>query len=79
MTSEISNAQKRVIQSCGFSFSGNNESNEYGHIANLTNQLKNVLFDIRTMALSYQNEHSVSNLKKKVPSLWFNLDQSFWL
>jgi len=64
MTNEIANVQARVIDNCKFSFSGNNQSNEYGHIANLTNQLKNVLFDVRTMALGYQSSHNISGLKK---------------
>merc|ERR1712072_1641836 len=35
-----------------------------GHIANLTNQLRAVLFDIRTMALAYQNDAGISQPRK---------------
>ena len=37
-----------------FDFMGLNAANEAGHIANLTNQLRVLLFDVRTEALAYQ-------------------------
>jgi GTP-binding protein EngB required for normal cell division len=64
MKKEIERAQTRVAESCGFQFYGANEAMEYGHIANLTNQLKNVLYNVRVYALSFQNSHGVSNLRK---------------
>lgn len=39
-------------------------ANEAGHIANLSNQLRAVLFDIRTMALAYQNNAGIQHLRK---------------
>lgn len=64
MTQMITQAQKRVAELCGFSFTGANTVNEAGHLANLTNQLKAVLHEVRTIALGYTSSHGVSNLRR---------------
>jgi len=66
MTNEIVEAQKRVSEHNGFTFMGDKSTiaNETGHLANLSNQLRAVLFDIRTMALGYQNDAGISQLRK---------------
>ncbi len=37
-----------------FTFLGENACNEAGHSANMTNQLKLVLYEVRTEAMAYQ-------------------------
>lgn len=66
MTGQIIEAQKRVSAQNNFTFMGDSTTiaNEAGHIANLSNQLRAVLFDIRTMALAYQNDAGISQLRK---------------
>jgi len=66
MSEEIIEAQKRVSKANHFTFTGDFTSvaNESGHIANLTNQLRAVLFDVRTMALAYQKDAGISDLRK---------------
>lgn len=66
MTNQIIEAQKRVSAHNGFTFMGDSGTiaNEAGHIANLSNQLRAVLFDIRTMALAYQSDAGVWQLRK---------------
>lgn len=63
MTERIYDAQKRVTEANEFNFgygdddseNGANETaNEAGHIANLTNQLKAVLLDVRHLSFGYQ-------------------------
>ena len=64
MTDEIVEAQKRMSEKNKFSFYGDGAANEAGHVANMVNQLRMVLYDIRTECLGYQNEHSVSELRR---------------
>ena len=60
MEEMIIQAQKRVSENNGFTFDGTNMMNEAGHIANMTNQLRAILFDIRTEVLGYQQSHGVT-------------------
>ena len=64
MTDEIVEAQKRMSKTNNFTFEGDGAANEAGHIANMVNQLRMVLYDIRTECLGYQSEHGVSELRK---------------
>ena len=64
MTDEIVQAQKRMSEKNKFTFCGDGAANEAGHVANMVNQLRVVLYDIRTECLAYQSEHGVSELRK---------------
>ena len=64
MTDEIVQAQKRMSEKNKFTFYGDGAANEAGHVANMVNQLRMVLYDIRTECLGYQSEHGVSELRK---------------
>lgn len=69
MSNEVIEAQKRVSGTNSFEFVGKKMANEAGHIANLTNKIKAVLLDVRTMCLSYQGVgmgcgDGVSSLRK---------------
>lgn len=58
MLAQITYAQQRVAEDNSFSFSGDaaTVANQAGHIASLTNQLRAVLFEIRTMTLAHQKD-----------------------
>ena len=64
MADEIVEAQKRISEKNKFTFSGDGAGNEAGHVANMVNQLRMVLYDIRTACVAYQSEHGVSELRK---------------
>ncbi|XP_068698366.1 uncharacterized protein [Montipora foliosa] len=64
MTDEIVEARKRMSKINNFTFEGDGAANEAGHVANMVNQLRMVLYDIRTECLGYQSEHGVSELRK---------------
>ena len=64
MTDEIVQAQKRMSEKNKFTFCGDGAANEAGHVANMVNQLRMVLYDIRTECLGFQSEHGVSELRK---------------
>lgn len=64
MTDEIVQAQKRMSEKNKFTFYGDGAANEAGHVANMVNQLRMVLYDIRTECLGYQSEHGVSELRR---------------
>ena len=64
MTDEIVQAQKRISERNKFTFYGDGAANEAGHVANMVNQLRMVLYDIRTACVAYQSEHGVSELRK---------------
>ena len=56
MTDEIVQAQKRMSEKNKFTFCGDGAANEAGHVANMVNQLRMVLYDIRTECLGFQSE-----------------------
>ena len=64
MEENIIDAQRRVSEDNGFTFFGDNMMNEAGHIANMTNQLRAILFEVRTEILGYQRNHGISDLRR---------------
>ena len=64
MESQIIEAQKRVSEENGFTFYGENMMNEAGHIASMTNQLRAIMFDIRTDVFEHQKGHGISDLRR---------------
>jgi len=64
MGEEVYKAQQRVSAQNRFTFMGAETANEAGHVANLTNQLKATLFEVRTLALAYQSSAGISSLRK---------------
>jgi hypothetical protein len=64
MTEEIVEAQKRMSDVNNFTFDGDGAANEAGHVANMVNQLRAVLYDIRTECTGFQSAHGVSELRK---------------
>ena len=76
MTDEIVQAQKRISEKNKFTFCGDGAANEAGHVANMVNQLRMVLYDIRTECLGYQSEHGVSELRRcpYCPAIWTKVE-----
>ena len=65
MSEEISKAQQRVANENNFTFDGAGAANEAGHIANMTKQLRAILFDIRMETLlEGASDHGVNELRK---------------
>ena len=64
MTESIVEAQQRVSKENNFEFYGPAMANEAGHIANLTNQLKAVLLELRTRCLHFTSNHGVNELRR---------------
>ena len=64
MTEEIVEAQKRISNANNFTFLGDGAADEAGHVANMVNQLRAVLYDIRNECTGFQNEHGVSELRR---------------
>lgn len=58
-------AQRRVSETNNFTFVGEDQvkANEAGHIANVTNQLRGVLLEVRVLAFGYQCDVA-TNLRK---------------
>ena len=77
MTEEITNSQKRVASENNFTFGcsedgdltfdGESAANEAGHIANLSNQLCAILYDIRIETLQEGAAHHGINQIRKCP------------
>jgi len=63
MAQEIVEAQKRMAEENSFTFEGPQAANEAGHIANMTNQLRAILYDIRIESCKFQGE-GASDLRK---------------
>jgi len=60
MKDEIIEAQKRMADECNFTWGNEDadeEANQAGHIANMTNHLCSVLFDVRIEALKTSTAH----------------------
>ena len=64
MTDQIIQAQKRLSEKNNFTFYGDGAANEAGHVANMVNQLRTILYDIRVECVGFQSEHGVSELRK---------------
>ena len=64
MTDQIIQAQQRLSKKNNFTFYGDGAANEEGHVANMVNQLRTVLYDIRVECTRFQSEHGVSELRK---------------
>ena len=64
MTEEVTKAKQRMTEKCGFTFFGEKAANEAGHIANMANQLRVALYDIRAECLKYHSDQSASQLRK---------------
>ena len=64
MTNEITRAQQRMSEKSGFNFMGEKAANEAGHVANMVNQLRVALYDIRTECLKYHYDQNASELRK---------------
>ncbi len=64
MADQILQAQKRLSKKNSFTFYGDDAENEAGHIANMVNQLRIILYDVRTECVGFQSEHGVSQLRK---------------
>ena len=57
MFNEIIESQKRLSIKSDFSFTGGKAmENEAGHIACMTNQLREILYDVRIEAIRYYND-----------------------
>ena len=58
MEEMIEDSRKRVSDECGFTFlNPETQAAELAHYANLTNQLKTVLYEVRIGTLTYANDH----------------------
>jgi len=64
MEDEVVAAQKRLAAENKFTFLGKQANNEAGHVANLTNQLRAILFDVRTEAVGMYSDHGLQELRK---------------
>ena len=64
MEDQIIEAQKRLQAKNDFTFLGPKSANEAGHNANMTNQLRLILYAIRIEALNIQSPHGADELRK---------------
>lgn len=64
MADQIVEAQKRLSEKNNFTFYGDGAANEAGHVANMVNQLRMILYDIRAECVRFQSEHGVSDLRR---------------
>eukprot|EP01133_Synstelium_polycarpum_P013854 gene13854-16338_t len=64
MVNQIPAMQSKLSKDCGFLLMGDNAAMEFGYIAHLGNQLKNILYNIRRMAFGYSAAHGANNLRK---------------
>ena len=73
-------AQKKVAEENNFSFIGESAINEAGHVANMTNQLRAVLYDIRMETMGYAKNSNINGRVRRCPhcaEVW-NLGEMFW-
>ena len=75
MLNEIILAQQRVAEENSFTFLGDGAANEAGHIANLTNQLKIALLDVRVTCLRFTQQ--MDDVMRRCPNcglVWVKID-----
>ena len=74
-------AQKKVAEENNFLFTGESSINEAGHVANMTNQLRAVLYDIRMETMGYAKNSNINGRVRRCPhcgEVW-NLGKRFCL
>ena len=64
MTDEVEVAKKEMSELLGFDYMGEDKYLQAGYIANMVNQIRSVMYDIRIASLQYQSDHGVSELRK---------------
>ena len=64
MNNQIVEAQKAVSEENRFTFLGIGAENEAGHVANMTNQLRAVLYDIRIETMRYAKNQDLNNFRR---------------
>ena len=64
MRQEIEAAQRRVAEENDFTFCGDEAANEAGHIANMVNQMRVILYDVRVEAARYHSAHGVEQARR---------------
>ena len=57
-------AQKRISEANGFTFYGKEAESEAGYIANMTNQMRLVLYDLRLEAAGFQSAHGAGDARR---------------
>lgn len=67
MTEQILTVQKKVAEENNFTFSGESAINEAGHVANMTNQLRAILYDIRMETMGYAKNTDINGFVRKCP------------
>ena len=61
---EVEAAKKEMSEKLGFDFMGEDKFLQAGHLANMVNQIRGVIYDVRMESLQYQSNHGASNLRK---------------
>jgi len=76
MGERIEVAKKEMSEQLGFDYYGEKGVSEAGHLANMVNQLRAILYDIRAEALAYQKDHGVTQLRKcpYCPRIWAKVE-----
>ena len=64
MTAEVEAAKKEMSDMLGFDFTGEDKFLQTGHVANMVNQIRTVIYDVRMESLKYQSDHGAGDLRK---------------
>ena len=75
-------AQKRVAAENNFLFTGESALNEAGHVANMTNQLRAVLYDIRMETIGYAKNSNINGRARRCPhcaEVWTLGEMAFFI
>lgn len=64
MTDEVEAAKEEMATILGFDYMGDNKYLQAGYVANMVNQIRSIMYDVRIASLQYQSDHGVSELRK---------------
>ena len=64
MGDQIELAQKKIAEANDFTFYGKNADEEAGYIANMTNQMRLELYDLRVEAAGFQSAHGAGDARR---------------
>ena len=61
---EVEAAKKEMSEKLSFDFMGEDKFLQAGHLANMVNQIRGVIYDVGMESLQYQSNHGVDDLRK---------------
>ena len=64
LTESVEESKKEMSETLGFNFLGEEGVMQAGHLANMVNQIRGIIYDVRIASLEFQSDHGADDLRK---------------